>query len=69
MRNFSLIIYEFENGETFPFREFCEYCEILQANDMNGLFTDISTETMQKISATFQTFADNPIFIISEKFA
>ena len=46
-----------------------EYCEILQVNDMNGLFTDISTETMQKISATFQTFADNPIFIISEKFA
>ena len=35
-----------------------EYCEILQVNDMNGLFADISTETMQ-VMAKETTFAES----------
>lgn len=46
-----------------------QYCEIIEVNDMNGLFTDISTEVMQRVAAEFQVFADNPIFIVAEQFA
>ena len=46
-----------------------QYCEIIDINDMDGLFTDIGTETMQKVSAEFQEFAKNPLFIVAEKFA
>jgi REDY-like protein HapK len=46
-----------------------QYCEIIDVNDMERLFEDISTEKMQKIAAQFQGFADNPMFIVSEQFA
>ncbi len=46
-----------------------QYCEIIEVNDMNGLFADIGTETMQRVAAEFQAFADNPMFIVAEQFA
>jgi hypothetical protein len=46
-----------------------QYCEIIEVNNLDGLFRDISTPTMQSVSAAFQTFADNPIFMLSEQFA
>jgi REDY-like protein HapK len=45
------------------------YCEVIDINDMNGLFADISTDTMKQVAAEFQAFADNPMFIVSEQFA
>ncbi len=44
-----------------------QYIEILDVADMNGLGADISSETMQKVAAEFQEFADNPIFITTDK--
>ncbi len=46
-----------------------EYCEVLDINDFEKLGKEIATETMQRIAATFQEFADDPIFIISEQIA
>lgn len=46
-----------------------QYCEVIDINDMDQLGKDISTETMQKVAAEFQAFADNPLFIISEQCA
>ena len=46
-----------------------QYCEVIEVNDMNGLFAEIGSETMQRVSAEFQEFAKNPLFIVSEKFA
>jgi REDY-like protein HapK len=46
-----------------------QYCEIIEVNDMNALFEDISTDKMQRISTLFQGFADNPMFMVSEQFA
>ena len=46
-----------------------QYCEVIEINDMNGLFAEISTETMQKVATEFQVFADNPMFIVGEQFA
>jgi hypothetical protein len=46
-----------------------QYCEVIEINDMNGLFADIGTAMMQKVAAEFQAFADNPMFIVSEQCA
>ena len=46
-----------------------QYVEVIAVNDMDGLGTDIGTETMQRVSAEFQAFADNPIFMISSQIA
>lgn len=43
-----------------------EYVEILRINDMQRLGQDIASETMQRVSAQFQAFADQPLFIQSE---
>ncbi len=46
-----------------------QYCEVIEVNNMEGLFADISTETMQRVAAQFQEFADNPTFIVAEQIA
>jgi hypothetical protein len=43
-----------------------EYVEILRINSMDQLGKDIGTEAMQKVSAQFQAFADNPLFIMTQ---
>jgi len=52
-------------GDKPPF----QYCEIVEVNDMAKFGEEISTETMQKVAAEFQDFADNPLFIVSDHFA
>jgi len=47
-----------------------KYFEILHVTSLDGLFGDIGKEPrMQKVAADFQKFADNPTFIVTEKFA
>lgn len=41
------------------------YVEVIDVADMETFGSDIATETMKKISAEFQTFADNPTFIMT----
>ncbi len=43
-----------------------QYIEVLRLSDAAGLMNDISTPTMQRVAAEFQTFADSPIFITTE---
>jgi hypothetical protein len=52
---------ELLGGGTSPY----QYIEILEVNQMEGLFADISGPLMQKVAAEFQSFADNPQFIVS----
>lgn len=40
-----------------------QYVEILHISSIEGLMTDASTETMQRVADEFQAFADNPLFI------
>ena len=42
-----------------------QYFEILRVNDMDKFGQDVSTETMQKVAAEFQSFADNPLFVMT----
>jgi len=46
-----------------------QYCEIIEVNDMGKLGEEVGSETMQRVAAEFQEFADNPTFIVSEQFA
>ncbi len=46
-----------------------QYCEVIEVNNLDGLFADIGTKTMQQVAAEFQAFADNPLFILAEQFA
>ena len=43
-----------------------EYVEILRINDMAQLGADVGTPTMQAVSAQFQAFADQPLFILTQ---
>ena len=43
-----------------------QYVEVLRLADAAGLMNDISTPSMQRVAAEFQTFADSPIFITTE---
>ncbi len=43
-----------------------EYFEIIDVNDMDGFVSDISTPEFQAVAATFQDYADNPQFILTE---
>jgi hypothetical protein len=43
-----------------------QYVEIIDVADMAGFAADLATDTMQKVAAQFQEFADNPQFILTE---
>jgi len=43
-----------------------EYVEILRINDMAQLGADVGTPAMQAVSAQFQAFADQPLFILTQ---
>lgn len=51
------------SDETPPY----QYIELLNINDMEQFGTDVSTEIMQKVAGEFQSFADNPLFIMTSK--
>lgn len=40
-----------------------QYVEVIDVADVDRFGSDIGTETMQKIAAEFQGFADNPVFV------
>jgi hypothetical protein len=42
------------------------YIEIIDVNDMGAFGADVATKTMQKVAGEFQSFADNPTFILTE---
>lgn len=44
-----------------------QYAEVLDVRDMEALGADVSTERMQQVSAEFQQWADNPVFIVTER--
>lgn len=46
-----------------------QYVEIIEVNDMERLGEEIQSETMQRVAGEFQEFADNPVFMLSERFA
>ncbi len=43
-----------------------QYVELLDVADMDKLGEDVATDTMQRVAAEFQGFADNPQFMLTE---
>jgi REDY-like protein HapK len=43
-----------------------QYIELIKVADMAQFGADVATETMQRVAAEFQNFADNPLFIMTE---
>jgi hypothetical protein len=43
-----------------------QYLEIIELNDQALFFNEVSTDNMKKVADEFQTFADNPTFIVTE---
>lgn len=41
------------------------YVEVIDVADMEKFGADVASATMQKIAAEFQSFADNPTFILT----
>ena len=42
------------------------YVEILDVNDMETFGADVATDTMRKVAGEFQSFADAPLFILTD---
>ena len=43
-----------------------QYIELLEVADMELLGADVASETMQRVAAEFQAFADSPAFMLTE---
>ncbi len=43
-----------------------QYIEVIDVKDMGQFGADVSTDAMQKVAAAFQSFADQPLFILTE---
>lgn len=43
-----------------------QYIEILRLRDPAGLARDLATDTMKRVAAEFQRFADQPLFISTD---
>lgn len=43
-----------------------DYVEIIDINSQDQFANDVGTETMAKVAGEFRTFADDPIFMLTE---
>ena len=43
-----------------------QYVEVIDINDMDQFWTDLSTDAMQAIAAKFQEMTDNPVFMLTD---
>lgn len=44
-----------------------QYAEIIEVNNMDDFFADISNEAVQAGAKQFNEFADNPLFIVANQ--
>lgn len=44
-----------------------DYVEMITVRDMAGFGTDVATETMRRVAGEFQAFADNPVFMLTDR--
>lgn len=43
-----------------------EYIEIIDVNDMAVFGDEVATDTMRKVAGEFQSFADSPVFMLTD---
>ena len=42
-----------------------QYAELIQVADMDAFGADVGTDTMKRVAAEFQAFADSPMFLLT----
>jgi len=55
----------FGSEEAAPY----QYVEVIEIADLNQFGEEVSTDTMAKVAGEFQSFADNPVFMLTNKFS
>jgi len=53
----------FGSGEAAPY----DYVELIEINDLQLFGSDVATDTMGKVAEEFRRFADNPVFILTDR--
>jgi hypothetical protein len=53
----------FGSGQKAPF----DYVELIAIRDIPGFRGDVASETMRRVAGEFRQFADNPVFMLSER--
>jgi hypothetical protein len=53
----------FGSGNPAPY----SYVEIIDVIDMDRFGSELGSELMRRVAAEFQSFADNPVFILTSK--
>lgn len=46
-----------------------QYFEIIEINNLDTFGPEVSTDAMKKVAGEFQSFAENPMFILTNKIA
>jgi hypothetical protein len=46
-----------------------DYVEVVQVNDLDQLGSDVASERMQRVTGELLTFAEPPLFVLTEQFA
>lgn len=44
-----------------------DYVEMIEIREMTGFGTDVATETMRRVAGEFRQFADNPVFMLTDR--
>ncbi len=44
-----------------------DYVELIDVGDMAKFGDEVATDTMQQVASEFRTFADNPMFLLTER--
>ncbi|MBL8199694.1 MAG: hypothetical protein JNK40_01870 [Chromatiales bacterium] len=53
----------FGSGGKAPY----DYVEMIGIRDIAGFRGDVATETMRRVAAEFRQFADNPVFMLTDR--
>jgi REDY-like protein HapK len=53
----------FGSGSPAPYR----YVEVIDITDVQQFGRDLDSATMKRVASEFQSFADNPVFMLTDK--
>ncbi|MEO8445774.1 MAG: hypothetical protein ABI567_12275, partial [Gammaproteobacteria bacterium] len=53
----------FGSGNPAPY----DYVEMIAIRDVPGFRTDVATDTMRRVAGEFREFADNPVFMLTDR--
>ena len=44
-----------------------DYVEVIEIRAMTGFGADVATDTMRRVAGEFRQFADNPVFMLTDR--